>query len=46
MAVFHFDEEGYLSRLTADWYRQNIDAVDPWTGYNPGDYLIYILPAM
>ena len=31
-AVFHFDEEGYLSRLTADWYRQNIDAVAPWTG--------------
>lgn len=32
-AVFHFDEEGYLTRLTADRYRQDIDAVAPWTGH-------------
>jgi hypothetical protein len=32
-AVFHFDEEGYLSRLTADRYRQDIDAVASWTGH-------------
>lgn len=32
-AVFHFDEEGYLTQLTADRYRQDIDAVAPWTGH-------------
>ncbi|MUW14155.1 hypothetical protein GJ633_05405 [Halorubrum sp. CBA1125] len=28
-AVFHFDEEGYLTQLTADRYRQDIDASAP-----------------
>lgn len=32
-AVFHFDQNGYLSRLTADRYRQDINAVAPWTGH-------------
>lgn len=32
-AVFHIDEEGYLTRLTTDRYRQDIDAVAPWTGH-------------
>jgi len=31
-ALFHFDEEGYLTLLTADRYRQDIDAVASWTG--------------
>lgn len=32
-AVFHFDEKGYVRRLTADRYRQDIDAVAPWIGH-------------
>lgn len=32
-ARFHFDEEGYVRRLTADRYRQDIDAVTSWTGH-------------
>lgn len=30
--VFHFDEAGYLRRLTADRYRQDTDATVPWVG--------------
>lgn len=32
-ATFHFDEEGYVTRLTADRYRQDTDSTAPWTGY-------------
>lgn len=32
-AVFHVDEEGYVRRVTADRYRQDIDAVAPWVGH-------------
>ncbi|MCU4719021.1 DUF6920 family protein [Halapricum hydrolyticum] len=34
--VFHFDEAGYLRRLTADRYRQDVDAVAPWVGQYMG----------
>ena len=30
--VFHFDEAGYLRRLTADRYRQDTDTTAPWVG--------------
>jgi hypothetical protein len=30
--VFHFDEAGYLKRLTADRYRQDTDTTAPWVG--------------
>lgn len=33
-AVFHFDEEGYITRVTADRYRQDTDSVDSWVGYH------------
>jgi hypothetical protein len=35
--VFHFDEAGYLRRLTADRYRQDTEAIAPWVG----QYLTY-----
>lgn len=32
-AVSHFDEEGYVRRLTAGRYRHDIDGVAPWIGH-------------
>lgn len=31
-ATFHVDDEGYVRRVTADRYRQDVDAVAPWSG--------------
>ncbi|MFC6865130.1 DUF6544 family protein [Halomicroarcula sp. GCM10025817] len=31
-AVFHFDDDGLVERVTADRYRQSDDAYAPWTG--------------
>lgn len=31
-ATFHVDEQGYVRRITADRYRQDVDAVASWVG--------------
>lgn len=31
--VFHFDDRNFVSRVTADRYRQEDDSYAPWTGY-------------
>jgi len=31
-AVFYFDEDDHVVRLTADRYRQDVDDVAPWVG--------------
>lgn len=31
-ASFHVDDEGYVRRITADRYRQDTDAIEPWVG--------------
>lgn len=33
-AVFHFAEDGFISRVTADRYRQDTDSIDSWVGYH------------
>jgi hypothetical protein len=33
-AVFHFDEDGYITRVTADRYRQDTDSMGAWVGYH------------
>ena len=35
--VFHFDEDGHISQLTAERYRQDVDGTAPWVG----DYRAY-----
>jgi len=33
-ATFHFDEDGYVTRVTADRYRQDTGSIGSWIGYH------------